>query len=159
MLELLLELLTNRLGIFLLGVALIVGSVYGWKEFRHEVRLYDAAVGKEGITTGAKIVWKNTERSKSDSYRDDGGSTLVGYINVEFDTDNGNQRTKVYLDSGEYNSVKEGDIIQIHYHPNNPEYIVTPQMKRPTVLLSTIAVTVCFTLGVLLCLAVIISLF
>lgn len=157
--EFLLEFFFNRLGIFILGVALVIGGIYGWKEFRHEVGMYDAAVGKNGKEVEAKIVWKNTERSNSDSYRDDGGSTLVGYINVEFETENGRQGAKVYLDSSEYDLVKEGDPIKIHYHPDNPEYVVTPLMKRSSVLFASIVTGFCMLLGILLCLAVIISLF
>ncbi len=157
MLELLIELLANRLGLFILGVILAIGGVYGWMDFRHDVRLYDAATGADGKTAQAKIVWKNTEQNRSDSYRSDGGATLVGYINVEFETENGNQTVKVYLDSDEYDSVKEGDTIKIKYNPENPEYVVTPKMKRGSVLFASIVTGFCTILGILLCIAVIIS--
>lgn len=159
MIELLLELFTNRIGLFILGIVFIVGGVYGWKDYRHEANLYNAAIGSEGKTVEAEIVWKNTERSSSDTYRDDGGSTLVGYINIEFETENGEQRVKVYLDSDEYDKIKEGDIIKVNYHPNNPEYAVTPYTDRPSTVFSTIIFGFCIFLGFALCLAVVVSFF
>lgn len=159
MFEILLEIFANRIGVFILGIAFIAGGIYGWIDYRQEINLYNAAISKEGKTADAEVVWKATERSNSDSYREDGNSTVVGYIKVRFEAENGEQDVKIYLDSDEYEQVKEGDILKIKYHPENPEYVVAPQSDRPSVILSTIGFGFCVFLGFLICLAVIISLF
>jgi hypothetical protein len=154
--EILLELLFNRLGLFILGVAMVIGGFYGWKEFRHEARLFDDAVGVEGRTFDARIAWKNGEKSGSNN---DGDPTYNYYLKLEFETDNGLQETKVYVDLDEYNSVDLNKTIQVKYHPFHPEYVVTPKMQRPSVWLATIGFGFVIILGILICLGVIISLF
>lgn len=42
MLDLLIELLANRLGVFIIGVMFVAGGVYTWQSFRADVRQYDA---------------------------------------------------------------------------------------------------------------------
>jgi hypothetical protein len=158
-LEFLFDLLTNRLGLFILGVCFVVGGYYGWKEFRHNVRQYDAAVSQEGRTVEARVAWKNREQSGSDSHRDDGGSTYDYYLKLEFETENGLQEAKVYVDTVEYDSVDLGKTIQVKFHPENPQYVVTPKMERPSTWLANIGFGFCIFLGVIICLAVIISLF
>lgn len=159
LLEILFELLLNRLGLFILGVALVIGGFYGWREYRHEAVLYDSAVGKNGRTVEAKVIWKNREQSQSDSYRDDGGSSYDYYLKLEYETDNGVQETKVYVSPEEYNSVELSKPIQIKYPLENYQYVVTPKTERPSVWLATIGFGFCVILGILICLAVIISLF
>ena len=157
--ELLVELLMNRLGIFILGVILIVSGIYGWKGYRNDARLYDSAMSKEGRSVEAEIAWKNRERNKSDSYREDGGTSYAYYFELEFTTESGDQRVKVYVDKDEYDSVELSQYINIRYPPENHQFVVTPKMPRPTVWLATIGFGSCVILGILLCFAVIISLF
>jgi hypothetical protein len=156
MFELLIELFANRFGIFLLGVAFIVGGVYGWQTFRHDVRLYDAATGSEGRTVEARVIDKDQEISNSSSSK---STTLVDYFLLSYDTESGRQQVRVYVDPDEYAATKEGSTIQIRYHPANPEYVVTPKMERRSVLFASIVTGFTVILGILLVIAVIISLF
>ena len=158
LLELLLELLFNRLGLFILGLALVIGGFYGWKEYRHEAGLFDDAVSAEGRTVEARVTWKNREAAES-GYRDDGGTTYDYYLKLEFETDTGTQEAKIKVNPGEYDSVDLNKTIQVKYHPFHPEYVVTPKMQRPTVWLATAGFGFCMLLGLLICLGVIISLF
>jgi hypothetical protein len=158
MIELLIELLANRLGVLILGVLFIIGGVYTWQTFRADVSQYDAAVGSEGRTVTGRVAWKNQERVQSE-YRDDGGSTLVDYFTVEYEHEGESQRVKVYVDSDEYAARKEGDPIEVKYHPANLEYIVTPDVERESTLLVMFFTIVLIGIGVIIVLGIIISFF
>lgn len=156
MIDLVIELLANRLGVFILGILFIAGGVYTWQAFRADVSQYDAAVGSEGRTVSGTIVWKNQERS-STGYNESHSETLTGYYNVEFDHAGESQRVKVYVDSDEYASRNEGDSIEVKYHPADLEYVVTPDVERESTLLATMFTVILIGLGLLIDIGVIVS--
>lgn len=157
LLELLLELLLNRLGLFILGVALIIGGFYGWRQYRHDAALYDSAISKEGREAEARIAWKN--RESTGDYHDDGSTTYNYYLDLEYETEHGTQKTKVYVDPDEYDSVELSKNIRIRYPPENLQFVVTPKMERPSVFWATIGFGFLIILGLFICLGVLISLF
>ena len=155
MLEILLEFLQNRLGLFLLGAAFVGGGIYGWQTFRKDIRLYDAAAGKEGRTVNAKIYTKSRELNVPDHDPDAAG--YVSYFRLNFETDGESRDVKVYVNSAESDAHKEGETIPIRYHPANPEYVLTPKAERPAAWIPTIAVIIAIGLGILIMVAVVIS--
>jgi hypothetical protein len=152
MIDLLLELLFNRLGLMILAVVLVVGGVYVWKGYRAEASLYDASVGTEGRTAMARIAWKGTENdSESDS--------SVDYLKLEYDFEGEVIETKVYVDPQEFAAYDLSDEIQIRFNPSSKQFVVTPQMKRPSVFLATAGSLALIIIGSLIFIAVLISFF
>jgi len=56
-----------------------------------------------------------------------------------------------------FNAVKEGDDIKISFHPDNPEYVVTPMKTRPSVIWHHLGSGVLIGLGVIFILMILIS--
>lgn len=154
MIDLLLELLMNRLGIFILGIAVIVGGVYVWLNFRTEARLYDAAAGPEGRSAAARVVWKNRESVRSDYAEND---TTVDYFKLEYEFEGEEIDAKIYVEPAEYARYKEGDTIDIRFSPNSKQIVFTPASKRPSTLFASGMAIFLIILGSLIVIAVIVS--
>lgn len=157
MIDILLELLFNRLGAFLLGVALIVGGVYVWTTYRTNVRAFDAATGTEGRAVEAVVAWKG--RDAVDNYSKHGGDSYEPYFTIEYDHDGETQRVKVPVYYEEWDKYELNDPITIKYHQSNLEFLVTPETKRESTLLATIFSVGLLAVGLIIILAVIVSLF
>lgn len=154
MIDLLFELLMNRLGIFILGIAIVVGGVYVWTNYRTEARLYDAAVGSDGRTAKARITWKNEETVRSDYAEND---TTVGYLKLEYEFDGEEIEVKQYVDSAVYAKYQEGDTVDIRFHPTSKQIVVMPETNRPSTLFASVMAIGLIVLGVVIVLAVIVS--
>lgn len=154
MLDLLLELLMNRLGIFILGVAIAIGGVYVWTNCRSEAKLYDAAVGSEGRGSKAKVTWKNEEQSRSDTAEQ---NTIVTYLKLSHEFEGEEIEVKHYVDDDVYAKYQEGDTIDIRFHPSSKQFVVIPETKRPSTLFASVAAIGLIILGVIIVVAVVIS--
>jgi hypothetical protein len=158
--DILIEILRSlppRLSLFIFALIIMGGGIYGWRTLRTDINLYDAAMGKAGKTVDARVYLKNTESRSSNSGK--GSTYLAHYFLLTYDIDGEHYQETVYVSGDEYNSVKEDEIIKIHYHPDHPKYLVTPKMARPSAWFGTIVSVFALLLGLSLALAVIYSLF
>ena len=155
MFELLAEFLFNRYGAFLLGVALIVGGVYLWMNYRADVRLYDAATGSDSRTVEATVAWKGEEVIDTNEH---GGESVRTYFTIEYPHEGETQRIKKYISFEEYDAHKLNDKITIRYNPANLEYVVTRGTKRESTFWATVFSGGLIVVGLLIIIVVIISL-
>ena len=153
MIDLLIELLFNRLGVFILGGALVVGGVYVWLNFRTEARFYDDANGPEGRSAVASVEWKNRENRDTES-----GSTNT-YFDLEYEHEGDKFRVKKYVEPDEYAAYELGDTMTIRFHPTAKQLIYTPASKRPSTWFASGISILLIAVGALIMIVVVVSLF
>jgi hypothetical protein len=143
LLELVLELLFNRFGAFILGILLVVGGVFVWLDYRGEAKLYDAAIGSQGVAVTAKVVSKPT----------------TDMLRLRFPVSGQDTEASVEVDQATYNKYKEGDTLEVRYPQTKTDYIVLPSTKRPTMLWPTIGGIALMAAGAIIMVVVVVSFF
>jgi len=157
--EFLLELIPPRLFGFLIAVCFIAAGVYIWTGGSAERALYDRAVGKESKTYQAEVRRKVIRSESSSGVNDhDTGTVNVNYLVLGVE-EHGNYRSiDAQVDRDEYDKVKEGETIRISFHPDNPNYVVTPMRERPGVIWYRLGGGIFIVLGAIFILMILVSL-
>ncbi|HEX8736679.1 MAG TPA: DUF3592 domain-containing protein [Pyrinomonadaceae bacterium] len=156
--EFILEFIPARLLAFLIAVAFIAAGVYVWRGGSNERALYDAAVGAGSKTIEAEIRYKTTRSERSSGINDhDSGSVDVDYLQLSYEEGGKYKSLDARVDRDEFNAVKEGDDIKVSFHPDNPEYIVTPMKTRPSVIWHRLGGGVLIGLGAIFILMILVS--
>ena len=134
--EFILELIPPRLFGFIIAVLFIVAGVYAWQQGSAERALYDTAVGPGSRTYNTEIRYKTTRAESSSGVNDhDTGTVNVDYLVLSYEEEEGKYGSvDVAVDRDEFDRVKEGDRIKISFHPETPDYVVTPMKTRPGVI-------------------------
>ncbi|HVF47573.1 MAG TPA: hypothetical protein VNA17_08420 [Pyrinomonadaceae bacterium] len=121
------------------------------------MRSFDAATGNEGRTVEAAIAWKG--RDRTENYNEYETDSYNPYFTIEYDHEGEEQRVKTFVSLEEWNAHELNDKLTIKYHPPNLEFLVTPETKRESTLLNTILSASLVVIGIVIVLAVIVSLF
>lgn len=158
--ELIFELIPPKLFGFLIAVAFIAAGIWMWMGGSDARREYDLAVGAESRTYQAEIRRKTVRVESSSSINDhDTGTVNVNYLILSYEDENGDyQSIDAQVDSTEYDRVKAGEKIKISFHPDNPQYVVTPLKARPGVIWYRIGGSIFVLLGVIFILMLLASL-
>jgi hypothetical protein len=158
LIEFILELIPPRLFGFIIAVLFIVAGVYAWQQGSAERALYDTAVGPGSKTINAQIRYKTTRAESSSGVNDhDTGTVNVDYLVLSYEEDDKYQSIDARVDREEFDRVKEGDRIKVSFHPETPDYVVTPMKTRPGVIWYRIGGGVLILLGVIFILMILIS--
>ena len=122
-----------RLFAFVLSVLFIIGGVWVWQAGTAERAIYDAAVGAGSETYNAEIRRKTTRTESSSGINDhDTGTVNVDYLVLSYEKEDREYGSiDARVDRDEFDSAKEGDWIKISFHPDNTDYVVTPNTTRP----------------------------
>lgn len=156
--EFILEFIPARLLAFLIAVAFIAGGVYIWRGGGAERALYDAAIGAGGKTLQTEIRYKTTRSESSSGINDhDSGTVNVDYLQLSYEEDGKYKSIDAQVDRDEFDAVKEGQKIKISFHPDHPEYVVTPMKTRPSVIWHRLGGGVLIGLGVIFILMILVS--
>jgi hypothetical protein len=157
--EFILELIPPRLFGFLIAVAFIAAGVYLWMGGSAERKLYDAAIGAESKTIAAEIRRKTTRSERSSGVNDhDSGSVDVDYLQLSYEENGKYKSLDARVDRDEFNAVKEGDNIKVSFHPDNPDYVITPMKTRPGVIWHRLGGGIFIGLGAIVILMILVSL-
>jgi hypothetical protein len=109
-----------RLFAFVLSVLFIIGGVWVWQAGTAERAIYDAAVGAGSESYNAEIRRKTT------------GTVNVDYLVLSYEKQDGEYGSiDARVDRDEFDSVNAGDRVKISFHPDNTDYVVTPNTTRP----------------------------
>lgn len=156
--EFILELIPPRLLAFIIAVLFIAGGVYVWQQGSAERALYDVALGPGSKAINAQIRYKTTRSESSSGVNDhDTGTVNVDYLVLSYEEDGRYQSIDARVDREEFDSVKEGDRIKISFHPETPDYVVTPMKTRPGVIWYRIGGGILILLGVIFILMILMS--
>lgn len=156
--EFILELIPPRLFALMIAVLFVIGGVYAWQQGSAERALYDVAVGPGSKTINAEIRYKTTRTESSSGVNDhDTGTVNVNYLVLSYEEGDKYQSIDARVDRDEFDSVKEGDRIKVSFHPEMPDYVVTPMKSRPGVLWYRIGGGVLIALGVIFILMILVS--
>lgn len=157
--EFILELIPPRLFAFLIAVGFVAAGVYIWMGGSAERALYDAAVGEGSKTLQTEIRYKTTRSESSSGINDhDSGSVNVDYLQLSYEEDGKYKSIDARVDRDEFDAVKEGQKIKISFHPDNPEYVVTPMKTRPSVIWHRLGGGIFIALGAIFILMILVSL-
>jgi hypothetical protein len=159
MIEFILELIPPRLFGFLIGILFIIAGVYVWQAGSAERALYDNATGAGSKTYNAEIRYKTTRQESSAGINDDAGIVNVDYFDLSYEDENSYRSVSVAVDKDEFDARKPGDRIKISFHPGLPDYVVTPMKTRPGVMWYRIGAIALLSLGALIVLVILASLF
>jgi len=158
--EFLLELIPPRLFAFLIAVGFVAAGVYIWTGGSAERALYDQAVGKQAQFYQAEIRRKVIRSERTSGVNDhDSGSVDINYLDLSYEKNGRYESIDAQVDRDEYDKVKEGEMIKISFHPDNPTYVVTPMKTRPGVFWHRFGGGIFIILGVIFILMILISLF
>ena len=157
--ELIFELIPPKLLGFLIAAAFIAAGVWMWMGGSEARREYDLAVGAESRTYQAEIRRKVVRSESSSGINDhDTGTVNVNYLILSYEDENGDyQSIDAQVDGTEYDQVKAGDKIKISFHPDNPQFVVTPLKERPGVIWYRLGGSIFMLLGVIFVLMILAS--
>jgi len=157
--EFLLELIPPKLFGFLLAAVFIAAGTYMWMSGSAVRAEYDLAVGSQSKTYQAEIRRKVVRSESSSGINDhDTGTINVNYLDLSYEEDSKYKSIDAQVERDEYDAVKEGDRIKISFHPDNPNYVVTPLKERPGVIWYRIGGGIFILLGVIFILMILASL-
>lgn len=157
--ELLFQIIPGKFWVFLLCVLLIIGGVYVWRVGGKERAIYDAATGAESRSFIAEVRYKKIRSvSTSGTNKYDTGSADANFFDLSYEDDGEYRSVETQVSREEYDAVNEGDKFKISFHPDKPDYIVTPRTPRPRVIWYRIGGGIMLGFGVLFLLMLLISL-
>jgi hypothetical protein len=132
--ELLFQIIPGKFWVFVLAVLLIAGGVYVWRVGGRERGYYAAATGKESRAFDAEVRHKSIRSvSTSGTGKYDTGSADADFLDLIYQEGSDYRSVEVQVQRDEYDAVKEGDHLRISFHPDKPDYVVTPRTPKPKI--------------------------
>lgn len=158
--ELIFELIPGKVWGFLFAILFIVAGFYLWTGNDAERARYDLATNEQARTVMAEVRRKTIRNESTAQVNDhDSGSADVNYLVLMWKEGDKYESVDAQVDRTEYDSVKEGQQIQIRFNAADPSYVVTPMKARPGVFWFRFGGAIFFALGVIFMLMLLISLF
>lgn len=158
--ELLFQIIPGKFWIFVLAVLLVIGGIYVWREGGRERGFYAAATGKDSRSFDAEVRHKSIRSvATSGMNKHDSGSADANFLTFSYEDGGEYQSVETQVQRDEYDAVKEGDKVRISFHPDKPDYVVTPRTPKPKIGWYWIGGIALIVFGGLVLFALLISLF